>query len=93
MLFDAVSVGAGQAMTYDSTVALLGPQAAKMVSTANAACYGMWASSGLLPDAAAQTWFRLYLYQTAWPGAVHQVAGMYVSGAKCATWSSTPTAP
>ena len=37
----------------------------------------MWAS-GLLTGAAAQTWFRLYLYQTAWPGAVHQVAGLRV---------------
>jgi hypothetical protein len=84
MLFDAVSIGSGQAMTYDNTTAHSGTLSCKLVSTANAACFGEWEGSGLLVNVAAQTWYRLYLYQTAWPAAVHAVAGLYVSGTRCA---------
>jgi PhoD-like phosphatase len=84
MLFDAVTIGSGQAMTYDSSVPLLGPMACKIVTTGTSAVFGMWESSGLLVNAAAQQWFGLYLYHTANPPSVNQVFGAYVAGSRAA---------
>jgi hypothetical protein len=83
MLFDAVSITSGQAMTYDSTV-VSGMTLAKIVTTATTPCYGGWASSGLLTNAATQQWFRLFLYQTANPSSAHQVFAFVVSGTRAA---------
>lgn len=82
-LFDVVTVSSGQAMTYDSTV-VSGLTMCKIVTTATTTCFGEWANSGLLGNAAAQQWFRLWLYHTTNPSAAHQVAAMLISGTRAA---------
>jgi len=80
MLFDVVTIGSGQTMTYDNTV-VSGLTMRKTVTTTTNNCFGEWTSSGLLGLPAAQQWFRLWLYQTSNPSAAHEVAAMLVSGA------------
>jgi hypothetical protein len=83
MLFDTVSIGSGQAMTYNNTV-VSGLTLCWIVTTSNNACYGMWQSSGLLVNAATQQWFRLFLYWPSNPSGTEQVFTMLVSGARAA---------
>jgi hypothetical protein len=84
MLFDSVTIGSGQAMTYDNTVAHSGTMSCKIVTGSGNSCFGLWESSGLLVNTAAQQWFRLYLYHTANPSAAHQVFGAFVAGTRAA---------
>lgn len=84
MLFDSVTIGASQAITYDTAVAHSGTQSCKIVTGGTTNCFGQWASSGLLTSPATQQWFRLYLYQTANPSATHQVFAFLVSGTRAA---------
>jgi len=83
MLFDAVSIGSGQAMTYNNTV-VSGLTLCWIVTTGTTPCYGMWTSSGLLTSAAAQQWYRVFLYWPSNPSATEQVFAMLVSGVRAA---------
>ena len=82
-LFDTVSIGSGQAMTYSNTV-ISGLQLCWIVTTGTTPCYGMWTSSGLLVNAAAQQWYRVFLYWPSNPAATEQVFSMLVSGVRAA---------
>ena len=86
MLFDVVTASADTAITYDDTVAHSGTLSCLIATTTGASgdCFGEWTSAGLLADAAAQQWYRLYLYMTANPAANHQVFAMLVSGTRAA---------
>ena len=84
MLFDAVTIGSGQSMTYDNTQAYSGTQSCKIVTTSTNTCFGMWDSAGLLTNAATQQWFRVFLYMTGNPGSLHQILAMLVSGTRAA---------
>lgn len=79
--FDVVSA-AGGAITYDSTYAYTGTQSCKIVTTSNASTYFSWNASGLLITPAVQTWFRIFVFQTAWPSATRPLFGFYTSGTR-----------
>ena len=82
-LFDTVSIGSGQAMTYSNTV-VSGLQMCWIVTTGTTPCYGMWTASGLLTNAAAQQWYRVFLYWPSNPTSAEQVFSMLVSGTRAA---------
>ena len=46
-----------------------GTQSCKVSTTSGNPLYAMWTGGGMLVNAAAQQWYRLYLYQAAWPAA------------------------
>lgn len=83
MLFDVVTISSGQAMTYDNTI-VPGITMAKIVTANTSACFGEWASSGLLGNAAAQEWFRTWEYWTANPSSAEQLCSLLVSGTRAA---------
>ena len=83
MLFDAVTISAGQAMTYD-TATVPGLTLCKIVTTGTGSVFGMYDSAGLLTNAAATQWFRLWLYWPSNPSAAQQVHAMLVSGTRAA---------
>jgi hypothetical protein len=82
MLFDSVSVSGASTLTYSNTVAHSGSLSCQVYTPSTAACYLMWNSSGLLGNPAAQTWFRIYLYQAANPASVHQLCLLNVGGSR-----------
>lgn len=86
MLFDVVTASADTTITYDGTVAHSGTMSCLISTTtgASGACFGEWTGSGLLGNATTQQWYRLYLYMTANPSALHTIFGMLVSGTRAA---------
>jgi hypothetical protein len=79
--FDVVNA-AGGTITYDSTYCYSGTQSCKIVTTANGDAYFSWGSSGMLITPATQTWFRIFVCQTAWPAATRPLFGFYASGTR-----------
>ena len=83
-LFGTV-ITTGGTLTYDTTVAHSGTQSCKIVTAGNnQTCALFWTGSGLIINTSAQMWYRLYLYQAAWPAVLHPVFNFQVSGTKCA---------
>ena len=70
--FDTVSLSGASTLDYSSAFAHSGTLSCQVSTPSTGACYLMWNSAGLLITTAAQTWFRLYLYQAANPASVHQ---------------------
>ena len=77
-----MSLSGASTLDYSSAFAHSGTLSCQVSTPSTGACYLMWNGAGLLITTAAQTWFRLYLYQAANPASVHQLAGLYVSGVR-----------
>jgi hypothetical protein len=78
-LFDTLTTTGGT-LVYGNVAGR--PCCTVTLTASNQACTGLWAGGGMIVNAAAQNWFRKYLYTPAWPSAVCTVAGQEVSGSK-----------
>ena len=82
-LFDTV-ITTGGTLTYDSAHAYSGALSCKVATSAASTCAALWTGAGMIINVSAQLWYRLYLYQAAWPGTLHPVFNVQVSGTKSA---------
>jgi hypothetical protein len=85
--FDAVNIGTGAALTYDTTHAAHGSQAASLSTGASAAVVNtVWSTS---MGAQAQVWFRAYCYFTANPGASIRLWNASATSSSCGSVNLT----
>ena len=78
--FTVVSIGAGATFAYDNTQAVHGGLSYKLATVASADTWVTWPIQG----AAAQVWFRLYLYVTSNPVAAYRLVTFLRGGTRCA---------
>ena len=83
-LFDTVSTSGSSTLTYSSAFAYSGTQSCQVFTPSTSPCYLMWTGGNMIANGAAQTWFRLYLYQAANPASLHQLFQAGAGGTRAA---------
>lgn len=84
--WDVVTIGAGNTLTYDTSVPFGPFPSMKLTTTATGATYGMWQAAapvvGRSLTGGQKEWFRLWVQQAANPSAQHQVFAFTTSGTR-----------
>lgn len=84
--FDAVSIGTGQSMTYDTSVPFGVFPSVKIVTTATVPVHADWLAAsptaGRSLTGAQKMWFRVWLQQAANPSSLHQAAEPVTNGTR-----------